>query len=365
MILNPRRQRGRPLSHTTPSGSVLLARARGAALCLSIMLALAGCGGDEAPTVLALRGATMGTSYSVQLVEPPAALDRAALGRRIETLLDAINGLMSTYRSDSELSRFNAREATDWQPVSRALVAVVEAAQAVSRASDGAFDVTVGPLVNLWGFGPTVTAEALPSPAEIERARARVGWERLALQREPPALRKDRPDLYVDLSAIAKGYAVDRLAQLLEDAGIEDYLVEVGGELRGRGVNGRGQPWRIAIERPDAARRAVFRVVALRDLGMATSGDYRNFFEVDGDRFSHTIDPATGRPVRHRLASVTVLAESTMVADAWATALLVLGPERGMALAEAHGLAALFIEHQSDGGLDADASPAFVALTSE
>jgi thiamine biosynthesis lipoprotein len=293
----------------------------------------------------------MGTSYSVQIVKPPADLDRDALAEQVNERLADINRLMSTYQPSSELTRFNESSTTEWFIVSPELVDVVRAAQAVSEASAGAFDVTIGPLVNLWGFGPTPSADVLPSAGEIQAARTRVGWKQIDVQVEPPALRKSRPDLYVDLSAIAKGYAVDRVAALLEAAGVDHYLVEIGGELRGRGINGAGEPWQIAIERPEVSKRAMFRVVALRDVGMATSGDYRNFFEVDGERYSHTIDPATGRPVEHRLASVTVLADETMQADAWATALLVLGRERGFELAEQIGLAAFFIEHKQDGSV--------------
>ena len=303
----------------------------------------------------------MGTSYSVQIVAPPAELDRAALAEAITARLAEINRLMSTYQPSSELSRFNNSQTTEWFLVSPELVAVVAAAQRVSAASAGAFDITVGPLVNLWGFGPTPSAEDLPTAGDLQAARARVGWRQLEVQSQPPALRKSRADLSVDLSAIAKGYAVDQLAGLVEAHGLEDYLVEIGGELRGRGVNGRSEPWRIAIERPDANQRAVFEVVALRDISMATSGDYRNFVEIDGKRYSHTIDPASGRPVSHRLASVTVLADDCMQADAWATALLVLGPERGLELAEQLGLAALFIEHARDGSDgEASAGEAFV-----
>ena len=322
-----------------------------ACLLACLVLMLTGCeqGADRSEQrVLALRGATMGTSYSVQIAEPRAELDRDALANEINARLADINRLMSTYQLGSELSRFNNSSATDWFLVSPQLIAVVAAAQTVSAASAGAFDVTIGPLVNLWGFGPTPSAEDIPSAGDIQAARARVGWRQLDVQSEPPALRKSRADLYVDLSAIAKGYAVDQLAALLESYGVEDYLVEIGGELRGRGVNARGEPWQIAIERPDPSQRAAFQVVSLRDIGMATSGDYRNFVEIDGQRYSHTIDPATGRPVGHRLASVTVLAQECMQADAWATALLVLGPERGLELAEQQGLAALFIEQAAD-----------------
>lgn len=319
---------------------------RHCALAALALLTLSGCGPKE--HTLDLVGRTMGTSWSVQVPRPPAGLDDAALYASITAVLAEVNERMSTYQADSELSRFNAAETTDWFPVSAELVRLADTALAVSTLTDGAFDVTVGPLVNLWGFGPEVKAEQLPTRAEIDAALARVGWDLLHTRAEPPALRKDRTDLYVDLSAIAKGHGVDRMAQVLEDAGITDYLVEIGGELRGRGRNAEGEPWRIAIERPDAGRRAVLRVLALTDLGMATSGDYRNFFELDGERYSHTIDPATGRPVDHQLASVTVLAKRCAEADAWATALLVLGPERGMTLANDRGLIALFVERFGD-----------------
>ena len=333
---------------------------------LSVALVLVGCGRGSEQQVFVLRGSTMGTTYSVQIVDPPAELDRTGLGEQVTAALAEINALMSTYQPGSELSRFNASSATSWFLVSPELVAVVTAAQALSEASAGAFDVTAGPLVNLWGFGPNPSTDVVPRPGEIQAARARVGWQQLDVQTQPPALRKARPDMFVDLSAIAKGYAVDRLAALVESVGIEDYLVEIGGELRGLGVNGRGEPWQIAIERPETSKRALFRVVAVRDISMATSGDYRNFFEVDGERYSHTIDPATGRPVGHRLASVTVLADQCMQADAWATALLVLGPERGFRLADELGLAALFIEHAEDASSEdfvTQATAAFEALS--
>ena len=338
-----------PLLERLRTTSALIAMAIAGAL----VLLLAGCG-PESAKVLALNGATMGTTYSVQVLPPHADLDPDALQRRIDVLLAKVNALMSTYAPDSELSRFNATQSTDWFAVSPELVKVVDVARQVSDASGGAFDITVGPLVNLWGFGPESRPDALPAQTDIDAARARVGYHKLHTRAEPPALRKDQPDLYVDLSAIAKGYGVDRVATLLESEGLTDYLVEIGGELRGRGVNGRGEPWRIAVERPEAGRRSVFRIVPLHDLGMATSGDYRNFFEVNGKRYSHSIDPSTGWPVQHPLASVTVLADDCMWADAWATALLVLGTEKGHALAESRGLAALFISRI--GGRDAPAA---------
>jgi thiamine biosynthesis lipoprotein len=326
------------------------------------VLFLAGCGARE--QTLALAGSTMGTTWSVQIPHPAPDLDQAALYADIDALLDQVNGRMSTYRPDSELSRFNAAETTDWFPVSAELERLVDKALAVSQLTGGAFDVTVGPLVNLWGFGPEVHPDEIPAQDQIDAARARIGWRMLHSRAEPPALRKDRPDVYVDLSAIAKGHGVDRVAELLEAKGLTDYLVEIGGELRGRGVNAAGEPWRIAVERPDPGRRAVLEVVALTDHGMATSGDYRNFFEVDGKRYSHTIDPSTGRPVVHDLASTTVVAERCGEADAWATALLVLGPERGLALANERGLAALFVERLGD-ELRLTESAAFASAASE
>jgi thiamine biosynthesis lipoprotein len=328
-----------------PSG-----RSAGVAAAMLIWLLVApGCARESGHPVLSLRGETMGTTYSIQIVASLDGLDSESLATQIDATLEQVNARMSTYRPDSELSRFNASASTDWFPVSAELAEVVRVALRVSQESSGAFDITVGPLVNLWGFGPGTARETPPTDSAIAEANSRVGWQQLSLREEPPALHKQHPGLYVDVSAIAKGYAVDRVAQVLENAGIQDYLVEVGGELRGHGRNGRGVPWQIAIERPDVDKRAAFRVVALQDSGMATSGDYRNFFEVDGKRYSHTIDPATGRPVVHQLASVTVLADSAMFADAWATALLVLGPERGMAVAKQLGLAAMFIEHEGDG----------------
>jgi thiamine biosynthesis lipoprotein len=333
------------------------------ALLLLVVLFCAGCDRQRGANALMLSGATMGTTYSVTITRLPDGGDEAeVLQQRIDAVLDEVNALMSTYREDSELSRFNASASVDWIGVSEDLARVVAAAREISALSDGAFDVTVGPVVNLWGFGPDISADQLPTQMDIDAARARVGWKKLQLRDDPAALRKSAPDIYVDLSAIAKGYGADRVAALLEQEGISDYLVEVGGELRGRGSSPRGDAWRIAIERPEASRRSVFRVVELRDIGMATSGDYRNFFELDGQRYSHSIDPTTGRPVTHELASVTVLASSTMWADGWATALLVLGPERGFALAQSQGLAALFIVRGED-GYEAKATAAFEAAT--
>ncbi|WP_328984906.1 FAD:protein FMN transferase [Thiorhodovibrio winogradskyi] len=330
------------------------------------LLLLGACGGPEPPGLLELKGRTMGTSYSVQVARPPSDLDRAALQQSIAEELARINARMSTYDPDSWLSRFNQSDSTDWFAVPPELARVVAEAQRISHLSGGAFDVSVGRLVNLWGFGPEFHLDRTPTPEAIAETLAVTGYHSLKVRADPPALRKTQTELYVDLSAIAKGYAVDRLAELLAARGVTDYLVEVGGELRAAGRHPQ-RPWRVAIERPANERlksggRAVFRVVPLRDVAMATSGDYRNFFEQDGVFYSHTIDPASGRPVDHRLASVSVLDESCMRADALATALLVLGPERGLALAKEQGIAAFFIE-RSESGYQARMSPAFEQLT--
>ena len=209
--------------------------------------------------------------------------------------------------------------------------------------------MTVGPLVNLWGFGPVPRGDTIPSDTEIREALQKVGYTKIHTQISPPAIKKDRPDIQIDLSAIAKGYAVDQVADYLDRSRVLDYLVEIGGELRAKGKNAEGTAWRVGIEKPVPNKRAVHQVLHLRDQAMATSGDYRNYFEKNGQRFSHTINPRTGRPITHNLASVTVINPSSMRADAMATALMVLGPEVGYELAERQKLAALFILRDSDG----------------
>ena len=305
-----------------------------------------------------LSGHTMGTTYSVKYRAGPDTPPQEALQADVDALLAGINRTMSTYDPDSELSRFNRADTTDWVPASAALLAVLKAALEIGAQSEGAFDVTVGPLVNLWGFGPEFHPDRIPAAADIAAARARGGHDKLTLRDAPPALRKQRPDVFVDLSGIAKGYGVDRVAEQLAAHGIEHYMVEIGGDARVRGVNAQGAPWRIAVEKPLPGERSVQTVLALSNIALATSGDYRNFFEIGGRRYSHTIDPATGWPVDNRLVSVTVLADTSLRADAWATALQVLGPERGMAVAERLGLPVLFIIAR-DGNFEERVSRAF------
>lgn len=304
---------------------------------------------EAPPQVAELTGRTMGTSYSIKLSPAPESTVRASLQLQVQRRLDEINGQMSTYLPDSDLSRFNRARHTDWQPQPEPVVELVEQARQISRISGGRYDITVGPLVNLWGFGSSGSRETAPSQEQIDGALKQVGYRQLQTRHSPPALRKDVAGLEVDLSSIAKGWAVDQLAELVQAAGFGNFLVEIGGEVRAQGEKAPGRPWRIAIEQPSYATRAVQRVIALRNTAMATSGDYRNFF-VDGDQlYTHTIDPETGQTVRHLLASVTVLADNCAAADAWATALMAMGEQRAVRLADSLGLKALFIIRAGDG----------------
>ena len=247
------------------------------------------------------------------------------------------------------MSRFNADPGTEWFAVSAETVLILRRGIEIGARSGGAFDMTVGPLVDLWGFGADGQPERVPEPAEIDVLRVSTGYDLLRIRELPPAVRRTRPGVQIDLSAIAKGYAVDELTVVLDAAGLDAYLVEIGGEVRARGTRGDGVDWRIAVESPVAGTRLIQSIVHLRDSAIATSGDYRNFFERDGRRYSHTIDPHTGRPVAHELGAVSVIARNAMDADAWATALLVLGPERGLEIARREGLAANLIIRTDDG----------------
>ncbi len=300
------------------------------------------------PAPSALSGPTMGTWYHIKLAAYPGGLTADDLQREVDGRLHEINRQMSTYLEDSELSRFNRYSGEDWFNVSPEMVLVVSTAQQVAEDTDGAFDVTVGPLVNLWNFGPDPQPERMPSDEEVAQARARVDYQTIDVRQTPPALRKSRPDVYVDLSAIAKGFAVDAIAELLDDHGVSAYMVEIGGEVQTKGKKPDGEPWRIGIERPISTGRLLQRVVELGDDALATSGDYRNYFDWQGQKFSHEIDPRTGRPVDHSLASVSVIAENCMTADALATALIVLGPEEALRYAESHDVDVLLILRRED-----------------
>lgn len=317
-----------------------------AALLLAIFV-LTGCQSQQQDVVLTVQGLTMGTSYSVKWVSKDA--DTASIHVAIEQQLKDINQSMSTYIDSSELSQLNRSDSTEWSPVSSALFDVLSLSSSISRKTSGAFDVTVGPLVNLWGFGPDGRILHAPDDAQIQQALARIGATRFELNAQQQQVRKTEPQLYIDLSAVAKGYAVDSVASLLESKGISRYLVEIGGELRANGLKPGGKQWRIAVEAPDETTRAVQRIINVDNISIATSGDYRNYFEENGIRFSHTIDPATGRPISHTLASVTVLASSCAEADALATAFMVMGEKKGYEYAMKQGVHAFFISKTADG----------------
>ena len=307
-------------------------------------------------------GMTMGTSYNIKASKLPDSLTSKEINSQVKALLEKVNGQMSTYQKDSELSLLNQNTSIDWIPVSAELYAVIKEALNISHLSNGLFDVTVGPLVNLWGFGPDEMTLSPPDEAVIKDRLNQIGYKRLTLKGDGLFAKKDVPGLYVDLSGIAKGYGVDQVALLLERLGIMDYMVEIGGEIRVKGKNNKGHPWQIAIEKPTVEKRMIEKVLAITDTGMATSGDYRNYFEVDGVRFSHTIDPRTGRPINHKLASVTVLSETSMEADGLATAFMVMGPDEGYKFAEQNHIAAFFII-KSDKGFDEKMSTAFAQST--
>lgn len=295
-----------------------------------------------------LTGLTMGTSYSVQWRELPASVEVSKLKENIENQLEKINDLMSTYTSHSQLSGFNRSRETGWHAVEPELAELTALALEVSKQTQGAFDVTVGPLVNIWGFGPDETAFSFPTETEINIAKRSVGYQHLQARLDPAALNKKIVDLYVDLSAIAKGYAVDEVAKILNNENIEHYMVEIGGEVKGKGIASHGDSWRIGIETPQTQRGNIEAVLSLNNIGVATSGDYRNSFEHEGVTYSHTINPTTGRPVKHNLASVTVMHESVAVADAWATAFMVLGPKTTYKIAQQKKFAVFLITKEGD-----------------
>jgi thiamine biosynthesis lipoprotein len=314
-------------------------------LFLGLAFALFGCGESRQRAVLVLDGETMGTYYQIKVVNPPADLDEETLRQQTDTALAQVNQSMSTYIADSELMQVNAGPVDTWLDVSDSLYEVLATSEEVSRLTGGAFDITVAPLVNLWGFGPDKFADP-PSEEQIAAARELVGFEYLKLSPDSAEVLKLR-NVQLDLSAVAKGYGADYLAEVYTGLQLRDFMIEIGGELRLSGHNPEGKPWRIGIENPSLSRTGVVQAVELTDAGMATSGDYRNYYEVDGQRLSHIIDPTTGRPISHKLASVTIIAETAAEADALATAFTILGADKGRALAEDSDIAAYFIERQN------------------
>ena len=316
------------------------------------VLLLAGC--DRRPSEIAFSGTAFATAYQVRVLDPGAAFSADIVPGAVQALLDELDLALSTYKPDSELNRFSR------QPVGKPFVAsatlwqILQAAKRAYDQTDGAFDPTVRPLVDLWGFGPVDTGDRIPTAAEIAAAKRKLGFDKVEMLSGNTLVR--RADVTLDLSAIGEGYAADRVAALLEHLGATDYMVAIAGAIRVAGHNRDGQPWRIAVQRPTPNPGEVERVLRASGIGLSTSGDYRNYFERDGVRYSHEIDPRTGRPITNNLASVTVFAPTAAEADALATALMVMGPERARRFGEANDLALLLITRERDGFVESHTS---------
>jgi FAD:protein FMN transferase len=299
-----------------------------------LLLLLSGCSRDDQP--ITHSGHTMGTTWSLRMPGGTRAIRQTDLQQQ----LDAWETIISHWRPDSALSRFNSSTSTDWITVPAELVEVVELAQQIGSDTDHALDITIAPLIDLWGFGATGRRDSAPTEAEIARAKAQCGWQHLHTRHDPPALRKTIPALRINVSAVAEGWALDKLARQLERAECSRFLLEIGGEVLARGE------WRVGIQTPAAPLGETAQTLLLKDQAIATSGVYRQHFSAAGKEYAHIIDPRTGRPIEHRLASVSVIHSSAAQADGFATALLVLGPDAGPRLAEKLGLHVVWFERE-------------------
>lgn len=289
-----------------------------------------------------LTGRAMGTGWTAKYLPGDSGAVAAEVKAAVAARLEELEQLFSTYRAESALSRFNTNPSTEWIPVAPEMAFVAAESRRISERTVGAFDVTVFPLVQLWGFGGQGRSESLPASTELQRVRARVGWERLDVRAEPAALRKARRDVAADFSSMAKGFAADVMSGLLLARGLDNHLVQVGGDMKASGPGPAGDGWPVGMEQARDGGGEVARVVTLRGRALSTSGDYRNFVREGSRRYGHIIDPRTGAPTAHDLAAVSVVHAASATASAWATALFVLGPEGGFALAEREGLAAVF-----------------------
>ncbi|MBN4053768.1 FAD:protein FMN transferase [Haliea sp. AH-315-K21] len=316
---------------------------------LFFLITLSACSDQQNLQTYQLSGETMGTSYNITVVGE-AYIEPTI----ITAALEDIENTMSTYRPDSELMRLNTAPLNTWINISPALYEVLEISQSVSFLTEGSFDITIAPLVNLWGFGPDENnVGSLPNENDIQALMENIGFQHLILAEDRIAILKTKM-LNLDLSAVAKGYAVDVIAALLSTNNISNYLVEIGGEINSKGRNAQGEFWRIAIETPErsAITRNTIRTIQINDQSVASSGDYRNYYELDGVYYSHTIDPRSGRPVNHTLASVTVIAETAAIADALATAFNVMGTEQAIIIADNNNIPAYFLENTADGFIE-------------
>lgn len=297
-----------------------------------------------------IQGETMGTTYNIKIIVESNSTNPQTIKNDIDNALVSINQEMSTYIETSELSRFNQANSSEPVVISKGLERVIAEAIRLGKLSEGSLDVTVGPLVNLWGFGPDYTFENIPTEEVIQQAKAKVGLEHITLNGNK--LSKSIDDLYIDLSTIAKGYGVDYIAELLESKGINNYLVEIGGEIRLKGFKDTGELWHVAVEKPISNERSVQQIIVPKNNAVATSGDYRNYFESNGQRFSHIINPKTGKPINHKLVSVTVIHPSSMTADGLSTAMMVMGEDRALKFAQDNNIAAYFISKSDSGFIE-------------
>ena len=316
----------------------------------ALLLATCSNGVKADPEPAVLHGSSFGTFYEVTLPEGWSDAELRRLQGGVDDVLDGVDRAMSSYRDDSELNRLNHTPTGEWLEVSTPLFQVLSISQEVARATDGAFDVTVGEVVRRWGFGPDQRPEHPPSDMDLEGALKSVGDAGLELDPVQGSARRNA-DFELDVSATAKGFGIDAVAEFLAEQGVERYLVNIGGDMRAGGRRSSERPWRVGVQQPDDRQPTPMKVIPLEDMAITTSGDYRNYYEEDGRRHSHLIDPRTGRPVDHRLASVTVLHPVAARADAFATGLMIKGPENAMALAEARDLKVFLIVRGDDGFL--------------
>ena len=329
-----------------------VAKLKRPALALVVFFALLLSGCEQRPSPVHLSGGVFGTTWSLTYLPPEGAVAPAVIQSDLEAVFAAVNSSMNHYAPDSTITHFNKMSAGETVEVDWDFSYVLMEALKISKATGGAYDVTVSPLSNLWGFGPDGPRQ-FPSQSDIDAAKMKTGADKLLWDSTSRQLGKTVDGVALDFSSIAKGYAVDLGADTLLEHGIQDFMFEIGGEINVHGKSPRGDMWRIAVERPESGGRSVQAAMALTDTGVATSGDYRNYFERDGERFSHLIDPRTGEPIHHRLVSVTVVGPSTGIADAWATALIVLGPEAALRTAQDNGLSVYMLNRKPDGELEA------------
>lgn len=311
-------------------------------------------------------GTTMGTTYSIKIAYNSDVYSASAFSGikySVDSILTDVNQQMSTYIQDSEISQFNKLQDTSWFSISSDFAYVLQRSIDIGNMSDGALDITIGPLVNLWGFGPVQKSMIIPPNEKVIEMLTYTGLENLHVDTSSSKVKKSKKEIYCDLSSTAKGYAVDKIAEYVTDLELNDFLVEIGGEIKAHGKNHNGEFWKIGIARPNSTSEP-YQVVLLNNLAMATSGDYWNYFEQDGGKYSHTIDPRTGKPVTHNMASVTVISESCLIADGMATAINVLGPKEGFQFALENDVAAFLIQRNGDDYIT-EQTPKFVSMTQQ